>query len=273
MNKTIGEEARGLLALDSKVGLLGTTDDEGCPHLTFLSSLHGLGENRVIFGQFCTGLGKDFLRRRPDCAFLALSADMRWVRGSARFVSTSKTGPEFDMYNNKPLFRYNAYFGVNTVWYLDLLGIADVQKLPAPKIGLGALLSRAYAPFSAKSENSALTAFGQALFTAIGGPKFLCYAGENGLVIVPVVQAACAGTDRVVISGLPFGQDLKGLMPGTPVCVMALNLDMQSVLVKGTCTGKKGAYVIEIERVYNSMPPASGYIYPKAAGPEAVTAF
>ena len=274
MNKIIGEEAQALLAKTSKVALLGTTDDEGCPHLTFLSSIQGLGEDKLTFGQFCVGRSKQFLPQRPDCAFLALSADMRWLRGRARFTHTAKTGPEFDMYNNKPLFRYNAYFGVNTVWYLDLLGITGVEKLPLPQIASGALLSRAAALFAAANEKNALNRFGGALFAGIGNPKFLCYAGEDGLAIVPVVQAAAAGTDRVVFAGSPYGEDLRGLAPGMQVCVMALNLDMQSVLVKGAYAGKKaGAHVIDIERVYNSMPPASGYIFPKAGRPAPVTEF
>ena len=273
MNKTIDTEAAALLALDSKVALLGTLDDEGCPHLTFLSSLQGLGEDKLTFGQFCVGLSKEFLLQRPECAFLALSADMRWLRGRARLTHTAKTGPEFDMYNNKPLFRYNAYFGVNTVWYLDLLGVTGVEKLPLLQIGSGAMLSRACAPFLAKSGKGALSPFGKSLFAAIGGPKFLCYEGEGGLAIVPIVQATHAGTDRVAFFGRPYGKELGSLEPGAPVCVMALNLDMQSVLVKGTYIGKKGAHVMEIGRVYNSMPPASQYIYPKAAGPETVTEF
>ena len=273
MNKTIGEEARALLALDSKVALLGTIDDEGGPHLTFLSSIQGLGEDGLTFGQFCVGRSKEFLPQRPDCAFLALTADMRWLRGNARYTRTARTGPEFDMYNNKPLFRYNAYFGVNTVWYLDLLGITGVKKLPLAQVASGAVLSRAAALFAAKNEKNALTGFGKALFAGMGFPKFLCYEAAEGLAIVPVVQAVAAGTDRVVFAGRPYGEDLKGLQPGARVCVMALNLEMQSVLVKGTYAGKRGAHVAEIERVYNSMPPASGYIFPKAKGPETVREF
>ena len=273
MNNITGAEAQALLALTGKVALVGTKDDDGCPHLTFLASLQGLGEDKLTFGQFCVGLSKEYLLRRPDCAFLALTSDMCWLRGRARYTHTAKTGPEFDMYNNKPLFRYNAYFGVNTVWYLDLLDISGVQKLPMLKIASGALLSRIAAPFAAQNEKSALTLFGKALFAGIGNPKFLCYEAEEGLSIVPVVQAAPAGTDRVMIFGRPYGEELKALVPGAKVCVMALNLDMQSVLVKGTYTGKQGAHVVEIERVYNSMPPAAGYIYPRAGGPEAITEF
>jgi len=273
MNKTIGADAQAMLALDTKVALLGTTDDEGYPHLTFLSSLEGLGEDKLTFGQFCTGLSKGFLLQRPDCAFLAITRDMRWLRGAARYTHTAKTGPEFDMYNNKPLFRYNAYFGFNTIWYFDLLGISEVQKLPMLKIASGALFSRVAAAFAAKNEKSALSRFGRELFAGIGNPKFLCFETADGLSIVPVVQAAPAGTDRAAIFGRPYGEELKALAPGAKVCVMALNMEMQSVLIKGVYTGKKGAHLVEIERVYNPMPPAAGYIYPRAARPEEVAEF
>ncbi len=274
MGNIIDGKASALLALDSKIALVGTTDDEGCPHLTFLSSLQGLGQTRLTFGQFCTGLSKEFLPRRPDCAFLALSAEMNWLRGNARYTHTATTGPEFDQYNNKPLFRYNAYFGINTVWYLDLLDIGELQKLPMPKIVVGALLSRAAAPLAAKNEKAALSHISKSLLAKLDGLKFLCYAARDGrLIIVPVIQATHAGGDRVVFSGLPYGDDLRGITPGQKVCVLAQNLEMQSVLVKGAYAGKKGAHVVEIERVYNSMPPAAGYAYPRAERPEAVTEF
>ena len=275
MNNKIGEDAQALLALTGKVALLGTIDDQGGPHLTFLSSLQGLGEDRLTFGQFCVGLSKEHIPARPDCAFLALTADMKWLRGSARFTHTEKTGPEFDMYNNKPLFRYNAYFGVNTVWYFDLLEISGVEKLPLPQIGSGALLTRIAAPRAARSEQGALTRIGKALFAGIGNPKVLCYQKADGsLGVVPVVQASHAGDDRVVFFGRPYGEELKGLVPGSKVCVLALNLEMQNVLVKGVYTGKQGGlHVVDIERVYNSMPPAAKYIFPREAGPETVTEF
>jgi len=274
MNKTIDAASCELLALTSKMAVLGMTDDEGCPHLTFLSSLQGLGEDKLIFGQFSVGESKKFLLRRPDCVFLAMTADLKWLRGSARFTHTAKTGPEFDMYNNKPLFRYNAYFGVNTVWYFDLLGISGVRKLPLPQIGSGALLTRALSPFAAKNEKQALSPLSKALFAGIDNPKILCWEGEEGPAVVPVVQAAHAGGDRVVFFGRPFGGELKALTPGARVAVMAMNMGMQSVLVKGVYAGKTaGLHTVDIERVYNSMPPAAGYVYPRAGRPEEVAEF
>jgi len=47
------------------------------------------------------------------------------------------------------------------------------------------------------------------------------------------------------------------------VAVMGMNLDMEDVLVKGTFHGfKAGMGYVDIERVYNSLPPVHGYIYP-----------
>lgn len=273
MTTKITPEAAALLALDSKIALVATKDDEGCPHITFLSSLQGLGEDKLTFGQFMVGLSKQFLPERPDCAFLALSADMNWLRGRARFSHKATTGPEFDMYNNKPLFRYNTYFGIHTVWYLDLVEIEPLQKLPMPKIVAGALLSRAAALPSAKSETGALSLVSRKLFGAIAGLKFIAYE-KDGLRIVPVIQATHAGTDRIAFAGVPFGALLKEIPAGAKVAMLALNLDMQSVLAKGTFMGKRGgAYVVEVERVYNSMPPAIGYVYPRANRPEPVTEF
>ena len=271
MNTSIHEAGRALLALNNKVALLGTMDDEGYPHLTFMNTIQGFGERGLTFGQFCVGLSKAHLPRRPDCAFLALGADKTWLHGRARYVRTAQTGPEFDEYNNKPLFRYNSYVGINTVWYLDLLEISDMHNLAALKIATGAIRSRLIAKSAAKSEAGALSPFSQALFSELAGPKFLCYANADGaLTILPVVQACNAGTDRIVISA---AKELAQIPSGAKVAVYALNLKMQNVLVKGVFARLGRGYAVDIQLVYNAMPPTSGYVYPKEARPAEVLVF
>jgi len=274
MNTTIHEGGRALLALNNKVALLGTIDDEGCPHLTFLNTIQGLGERNLTFGQFTAGLCKEHLQQRPDCAFLALGADRTWVRGNARYTHTAVAGLEFDDYNNKPLFRYNSYVGINTVWYLDLLGISDMHKLDALKVVIGSIKSRAIAKRAAKNENQALSPFSMQLCGQVGGPKFLCYESPvGGLMITPVVQAKSAGTDGIAIAPVPFGEELALIPDGADVAFYALNLKMQNVLVKGIFNRAGKGYAIDIQRVYNAMPPLSGYIYPKAERPAEVIDF
>jgi len=271
MNKTIHKAGRALLGLNNKVALLGTMDDQGFPHLTFMNTIQGLDERNLTFGQFCMGLSKEHLLVRPECAFLALGADKTWLHGRARYTHTAKTGPEFDEYNNKPLFRYNSYVGINTVWYLDLLGISDMQKLAALQVATGALRSRMIAKKAAKNESGALSKFSVELFSELAGPKFLCYeAADGGLTIIPVIQACAAGTDRIVISR---SKDLAAIPPNANVAIYALNLKMQNVLVKGVIAQHKKGIVVDVQRVYNAMPPTSGYIYPKEKRPAEVTQF
>ena len=54
------------------------------------------------------------------------------------------------------------------------------------------------------------------------------------------------------------------------LAVFALNLEVMSLLVKGTFLGLKKARgmtfgSIDIEQVYNTMPPVPGQIYPELA--------
>ena len=272
MNKTIDQAAREMMRQDSKVGILATLDEEGYPHMTFLSSLQGLGESGMTFGSFCEGLSKKFIKKRPDAGFLVLSPDMRWLRGNARYTHTETTGAVFDEYNNKPLFRYNCYFGFHTIYFMDLMGISKMHKLPMGKIVPAAIATRMRAPFAGKSGNHALRPVGKALFGQLDGLKFLCKTPEEGgmLRIMPIIQAAPAGTDRIVFTGGPYKEDVKAVRPGDKAAVLCLNLQMQSVLVKGTML-KTG--LLEIERVYNSMPIKSRYIYPMEQRPQPVTEF
>jgi hypothetical protein len=262
----VDKETFAKLEQDSKIALLATTDPQGYPHLTFLSSLQAKGEDQMTFGQFCQGLSKEFIRSRPEVSFLVMNADMEMWRGRARFTHTANSGEDFDLYNNKPLFRYNSYLGFNTIYYMDLVGITPMEKLNLAKIGIGAVLSRIAKPCAAKSDNKALTYIGRKLCGDFTGLKFLAYQGEDGWHrIIPIVQGTNAGSDRILFSTTPYRNEIKAIPAGTKTAVLALNLKMQSVLVKGTFTGIKGIIptgTVEIERVYNSMPPKAQYIWP-----------
>ncbi|MDR1642032.1 MAG: hypothetical protein LBT59_20275, partial [Clostridiales bacterium] len=245
-------------------------DNFGYPHLTFITSIQGLGEDKMTFGKFCEGLSKKHIESRPDSRFIAISADMRWLRGSMSYIETKNTGEVFDEYNNKPLFRYNSYFGFSKVYFCDLIDISEIQKLPMPQIALGGVLSRAKALVSSKSENNALSVISRQLFGQFDGLKFLCWAEDDKLSgIVPIVQATNAGTDRIAFSGVPYGE-LITAPKGAKAAILALNLKMQSVLAKGSLESKG---ILSVEQVYNSMPPKSRVIYPMEKRPIAVTEF
>ena len=67
---------------------------------------------------------------------------------------------------------------------------------------------------------------------------------------------------------LYFGKELSEIRAGKEVAVHCLNLQMQSVLVRGTFKGIKRQRLfkvgtVDIEWVYNSMPPIHEQIYPE----------
>ena len=142
MPDRISEEARKLFASDSKIALVAVKDDEGYPHVTMLSTLMAKDEKSLMFGQFCEGLSKQFIVQRPKAGFLLMSVDKELWRGRAVYTHTETTGPEFDIMNQKPLFRYNTYFGIGRVYYLDLLDISEKEALPMGAIIRSALLTR-----------------------------------------------------------------------------------------------------------------------------------
>ncbi|MEI6579481.1 MAG: hypothetical protein WCN92_08480, partial [Eubacteriales bacterium] len=190
---------------------------------------------------------------------------------------TANTGAEFDSYNSKPMFRYNTYFGFNTIYYMDLEEITPLEKLNMGKIVAGAVLTRIAAAMHSESRSKALTPIGKGLFAKLDGLKFIAYLDDNKkFKIIPIIQAGPAGTDRIAFSLIPFGKELSLIPQGSKAAILAVNLKMESVLVKGIYQGISGfpkVGTLDIERVYNSMPPKNEYIYPRKEKLEAVTEF
>ncbi len=103
----------------------------------------------MAFGQFTEGLSKQHILNNPKTGFLIMSLDKNLWRGKATFTHSTKEGQEYDYFNNVPMFRYNAYFGVHTVYYLDLLSHTGKEPLPMNRIIFAAiqtLLARTTGP-------------------------------------------------------------------------------------------------------------------------------
>ena len=75
------------------------------------------------------------------------------------------------------------------------------------------------------------------------------------------------GHSRLAFHPGAFSTELSGLEPGMTVAVFGLTMQMEDVLVRGIFNGyhhyrgvKLGT--LDIDWVYNSMPPNHGQIYP-----------
>ncbi len=252
-----------------KIGLLATVNPLGLPHLTMISTLKAAGPDRVVWGQFTEGLSKEHVRANPKTGFLIMSLSKEVWRGKARWTCSQQHGPDYDFYNNTPMFRYNAYFGVHTVHYMDLIGHTGRQPLPMNAVIFAAvktLLARSLVPGSARAE--ALNAWTLAFLRKLDHLKFLAYIDEDGYpLIIPVIQAQAAGRDEVIFSTAAFGEELARIPPGSSASLLGLALSMEDVLLRGVFSGlQRRAGILcgslRVDWVYNCMPPAPAQIYP-----------
>ena len=281
MYTTFSDEDIRALEPMMKIGLLATVNDEGLPHLTLISSLRANMPTQLTWGQFTEGLSKGFIRKNPKVGFLIMTLDKQLWRGKATFTHTARQGPEFDFYNNTPMFRYNAYFGIHTVYYMDLLEHSGRQALPMGQVVLAAIqtmVARMLARPDQRHSPEILNAWTRQLMNKLDNLKFLSYVAADGHpVIVPTIQAQAAGAAHILFSTGAFGQDLKAIPPNVTVAQFGMSLEMEDVLMRGEFQGFRRIAGIRcgsilVNWVYSPMPPKPQQIYPPLAL-EPVTAF
>ena len=255
-----------------KIGIVASINPQGRPHVSLITSIMAPKPNQITLGQFCQGLSKQHIQENNYIAFLIMTMDKKMWRGKAKWTHLKKEGPEYERYNEIPMFRYNTYFGINTVHYLDLIETSECQSLPMPKIIVSAMLTK-LAKGSAKTDmaDRILTPFAEHLFNQLDSLKFLAYLGpDDHPAIIPVIQCQAADSRTLAFSPLAFKEELNRISSGTEVAIFGLTMGMEDVLIRGTFPGfKRHRFVnlgtVDIEWVYNSMPPGHGQIYPPVA--------
>ncbi len=88
------------------------------------------------------------------------------------------------------MFRYNAYFGVHTVYYLDLLAQTGKSPLPMNRIIFAAVQTMLARTLGRKpGKQPVLNAWTRAFLDKLDNLKFLCYVGADGYpVLIPAIQ-------------------------------------------------------------------------------------
>jgi hypothetical protein len=264
---------------EMKVGLLATINEEGLPHITLLSSLSTSSPTEMVFGQFSEGLSKINVCHNPRVGFLILTLDRNTWRGKASFTHTQKSGREFDIFNNMPMFRYNSYFGIHTVYYLDLIEQYGKSPLPMGSIVQAALKTMLAKILSRKEkEAEVLNPWTCQLVNKISNLKFLAYVAEDGYpVIIPVIQAQTIGAQNIIFSASVFKEEIEAIPFDNTIAFFCMSFDMEDVLVRGAFQGiqKIGGVKcgkILVNWVYSPMPPKPQQIYPETQL-EAITTF
>jgi len=277
--KTFSEQDIESFKPEMKIGLIATINEAGLPHLTLISTLQACSPTEMFWGQFSEGMSKFNVRNNPKSGFLIMTLDKNLWRGKASFTRTTKSGSEYDLLNNTPMFRYNAYFGIHTVYYMDLISHTGKEALPMSGVIQAAVKTMIAKTLAGKGEGQDVSShFTRKLMDKIDNLKFLAYVDSDGFpVIVPVIQAQTAGSDRIIFSSSVYGSDLKSIPAGSSAALFCMSFEMQTVLLRGTYKGIRSIGGIECgeliaDWVYSPMPPKSEQIYPPRKL-EAVTSF
>ncbi|MGD0168831.1 MAG: hypothetical protein ABSE54_03805 [Smithella sp.] len=251
-----------------KIGIIATVTPEGLPHISLLTSVMAATPNQLIVGEFCKGKSKEYMQHTRKVGFAVLTMDKKLRRGKALWTHLKKEGPEYEIYNKQPMFRYNTYFGINTVHYFDLIETSTGNSLPLFSIVKSALLTKLAKSAAKGSPEQVLSYFGENIFNKLDSIKLLSFIDNDGFpAIIPVLQCQTAGSSRLAFNPGAFGTQLKALKAGMTVAVFCMTMQMEDVLVRGKFNGysrHRGINLgtLDIDWVYNSMPPNHGQIYP-----------
>jgi len=255
---------------EMKIGLLATVNEGGLPHLTLISTLQASSPTQLFWGQFAEGLSKVNIRNNPKTGFLIMTLDKNLWRGKAGFTHTSREGQEFDLLNNTPMFRYNSYFGIHTVYYMDLVEHLGKEPLPMGSVVQAAIKTMVAKTLAGKGDSTEiLNLFTRKLIDKIDNLKFLAYVDKDGYpFIIPVIQSQTAGTTRLIFAASVYRGDLQAIPQNAPVALFCMSFEMQTVLVRGIYRGISSIGGIEcgsidVNWVYSPMPPKSEQVYPK----------
>jgi len=208
MNK-INKEYIEEFAKTIKVGLVATVDEAKDPHITILSTIMAKSEDKMMFGEFIAGLSKQNIEKNPKSGFLIMNLDKEFWTGRMNRTDKKTEGEDYEMYNLQPKYRYNSYFGIHTVHYLDLVDVSEKRVLDMKGIVINALkVLMKKGKF--KGDRKVMKPWAEKLMKKIDTLKFISYIDSEGYpVVIPIIQAQAASSDVIVIADKPYQEELS----------------------------------------------------------------
>lgn len=254
---------------ENKIGLLATINKQGLPHLTLITTLQANGPDEIVWGQFTEGTSKENVLFNPKTGFLIMTLDKSLWRGKTSWTTSKKEGKEYVKFNKLPMWRYNSYFGLHTIHYMKLMEVTEKTALPMVGVVAATLLTK-FAKGSARSKlkEPVLNEWTFKFLNQLDTLKFMSYVSDDGYpVIIPLIQCQAADSQRLVFHPGGFKEELLSLKVDTDVVILGLSLDMKDVVVRGKFLGYQRHQMVQLGKidlnwVYNSMPPLMGQIYP-----------
>ena len=249
-----------------KIAIIAVVDDEGDMHMFNASTLMNKGDDEMMFGEFIRGKSKKYIYQNPKTGFLIMSSDKHFWTGNMTFTHSVTEGEDYVYMNKYPLFRFNTYFGVCEVHYADLNSITPMAALNMPGVISNAIRVMAMKPFFAGDRSKkVMRPWTQKFMNGLITLEYIAYMGEDGFPkIVPIIQAQSASSSRIFFTKAPYSEMLSDLKDGARCAIYGFSLDMEATLLKGFYhDAPMNTGYVEIDKIYNTAPPITGYVYPE----------
>ncbi len=156
--------------------------------------------------------------------------------------------------------------------YMELVETCGREKLPLRDIIISSILTKiAKGCVQTGIGHRILKPWAEGLLNRLDSLKFISYIDNDGFPkIIPLMQCQASDSRRISFSPFAYREELSAIQKYTTVALFGLTMDMEDILIRGQFLGldrfrsiKLGT--IDIEWVYNSMPPKQGQIYPPEA--------
>ncbi len=277
-NTKLSDEAVEFTTPELMAKFVSTIDKEGYPHISFITSNIAVSPEAVKWGEFSQGMSKGNVVKNPKQGMLYMTIAMpfKFLQLKADFDYISMEGDDALEFNNMNLLRYNTYLRVYRVFFNKIRAARPIRNIGLFGIVKGIVSNLFKVGGKTGKVEDRLKEHGNRLFKGLVFPKFISYLDpKDGYpVIIPLFQARAVENKRIVFNLAQFKEDLEQIPEGAKVSVFAMDFETVTQMIKGKFLGiqdKRG--IVDIEVVYNSMPPTAGVMWPEMAVREKVTEF
>ncbi|MHA1340725.1 MAG: hypothetical protein ACTSRZ_11400 [Promethearchaeota archaeon] len=282
------KEAQKFTLPEIGLRLLCTIDDRGWPHLTLISFNIAKTPNLVVWGQFTEGLSKKYVLKTKKQGILYMNEKppLKFVLAKVLFDHFEEGGEDCERFSRGKLLRYMTYVNVYKAYYNKVIAATELQNYPLSAIIKGhliQLISKSGLKSKGNNVEEKLNDFGYDLFNQMTSAKFIAYIdpSDGYPVIIPCFQLRAPDKSKLAFPYTPFRNYLEQIPLNAHVAVFGIvseNFESLNLMINGRLTKKVKSIgfdwgIIEIDEIYNSMPPLHGVIYPKLEVREKITDF
>jgi predicted pyridoxine 5'-phosphate oxidase superfamily flavin-nucleotide-binding protein len=118
------------------IKFLATVDDEGKPNVVYILSMIAIDPETLAFADLALNKTKKNLLSNGKCAVSVLANKEIQYQVKGKFIGFQTSGPLYDMFNEVPQLKYNAYFRPSAIGLIKVeeVYLGSIVPMPGKRI-------------------------------------------------------------------------------------------------------------------------------------------